>query len=214
MADFPPAAPTTVQQIIPSYLYVQYNDDADLQAFVAAYNNLAQGYLDWSNQTSLAVYTDPAIAGPLLDWVGAGLYGLARPSLPSGQITSRGPFNTYVLNRIAFNTRQQLGGGTFYATTDDVYKRILTWLFYKGDGKLFNVRWLKRRIVRFLYGANGTDADVSATNVVGVTFPSVSQVNITITGVPGTIANILKSAIDAGILELPFQFSYVVTITP
>jgi hypothetical protein len=64
---------TPLQQTIPSYLYAQYSDDENLQAFVDAYNSLSQGYLDWFNSRPLGLYTSPNIAGPLLDWVGQGV---------------------------------------------------------------------------------------------------------------------------------------------
>ena len=42
-----------MQDTIPAYPYQQYADDADIQAFFAAYNSLAQGYLDWYNSPFL-----------------------------------------------------------------------------------------------------------------------------------------------------------------
>ncbi|WMJ65680.1 hypothetical protein RBI80_00330 [Klebsiella variicola] len=33
----------------------------------------------------------------------------------------------------------------------------MTWNFYKGDGFYFSIPWIKRRILRFLLGVNGTD---------------------------------------------------------
>src|SRR5208282_391744 len=43
---FPPVGPVTVQGMLSSYLYTEYNDDEDLQAFVTNYNLLAQQTLD------------------------------------------------------------------------------------------------------------------------------------------------------------------------
>lgn len=53
---------------------------------------------------------------------------------------------------------------------DDILKRALTWHLYKGDDKYFDVRWLKRRVMRFLDGINGTDQGTSTTYNVSVTF--------------------------------------------
>lgn len=242
-ASFPPSGPVTVQNIIPSYLYQQYSDDDDLQAFIGAYNSLAQGYLNWFNQIGLPIYTGAAIAGGLLNWVGQGLYGIARPYLPSGTNQNIGPLNTWVLNYIPLNDLKKVGNQNYYATTDDVYKRCITWAFYKGDGKVFNVRWLKRRIAQFLNGANGVAFNVDDTYQVSVTFGVGAQVNIRIlSGIrvvttasllntftlnsmglniinstftsysQFAMAPILKAAIDSGALELPFQFTYVVTV--
>lgn len=180
MADFPPLAPVTIQNTIRSYLYWQYNDDDDLQAFVDAYNQIAQEYLDWFNQTPLPDYTNPNISGLLLDWVAEGLYGLSRPTLPSGMSQVVGPFNTYGFNALPFNTRRQVGSDNYYLTSDDTFKRILTWLFFKDDGKVFDIRWLKRRIMRFLNGVDGVNYNVDNTYQISVTFGVNDQVNIRI----------------------------------
>lgn len=240
---FPPDGLTTLTKVIKSYPYQEYSDDDDLQAFVQAYNEMAQQYIDWFNQIGLPVYTGPLIVDALLDWVAEGLYGFIRPVLPSGRNKDLGPFNTYVLNGLAFNTRKRIGPQNYAATTNDTFKRILTWHLFKGDGKQFNIRWLKRRVMRFLEGVNGINFNVDQTYQISVTFGVDNQVNIrlvsgfrTITGgalfnrnrlntMPfnriisvftplGTFAEapILKAAIDAGVLELPFQFNYVVTI--
>lgn len=238
---FPPSVPGSLSRVIPSYLYEQYADDEDLQAFVSAYNSLSQQYVDWLNTVNLPVY--PGLSGGLLDWVGTGLYGYPRPSLSSGHNRNLGPFNTYVLNGLAFNRIRRLGVGNVVATSDDVYKRAITWHFYKGDGKVFNLRWLKRRVMRFLNGASGGAPNIDNTYAVSVTFGVGNQVNIrlasgvrSVTGgaifnrfrlnsVPFNRVNssftstaapanapLLKEAIDSGVLELPFQFTYVVTI--
>ncbi|MES2048843.1 MAG: hypothetical protein V4447_10610 [Pseudomonadota bacterium] len=202
-------------QTIPSYAYVQYNDDADIVGFVNAFNVMAQEYVDFFNQIGLPIYTGPMIAGALLDWVAAGLYGFQRPALSGGVLVS-----------------------------DDVFKRIITWHFYKGDGKVFDIRWLKRRIMRFLAGADGTDPGISQTYQISVTFgpPNIVYINILsgigniqdgfffnqqqfnasefeylkvigTTYVDTTMAATLKQAIDAGVCELPFQYTYVVGIS-
>ncbi len=201
---------------IPSYLYYEYSDDADLQGFVAAYNTLAQQYVDWFNQVSLPVYTGPLLTGSLLDWVASGLYGIDRPALAGATLV-----------------------------TDDVFQRVISWHFYKGDGKVFDVRWLKRRIMRFLIGANGTDPGINQTYQISVRFMGNGVIDINVyTGIaifgPGsmfntgqfntskfndmgliirhyvdtTLAPELKQAIDAGVLELPFQYVYNVSIAP
>jgi hypothetical protein len=145
-------------------------------------------------------------SGSLLDWIANGLYGQYRPIL----------------------------GGVL--TTDDVFQRCITWAFYKGDGKVFNVRWLKRRIQRWLTGSNGTDQGVNQTYNISVTFssPNVCHINI-LTNSSGTsggafntyqynttqyneayfnisIASLLREAIESGAVELPFMYEYIVTI--
>lgn len=232
-------------QTIPSYLYVEYNDDEDLQAFVSAFNQLTQQYVNWFNQIGLPIYTGTLIVGELLDWVASGLYGVSRPSLAgAGQTRVLGPFNTQRFNQLEFNRRQVISSSTFYQTNDDIYKRILTWNFYKGDGHVFNVRWLKRRIMRFLYGINGTDPGVSQTNQISITFGLDHVVNINIQSHLATLisgamfnrigfnkvnfngfkvtvtnlnpvidASILATAINSGVLQLPFQYTYIVNVS-
>lgn len=174
------ASPVALQNILKSYLYQEYSDDDDLQAFVDAFNQIAQAYLDWLNAVNLPIYTSETVFGALLDWVAEGLYGISRPTLPSGRAQLVGPFNTYEYNALAFNTRHFTGSQNYYLTDDDVFRRIITWHFFKGDGKVFNVRWLKRRIMRFLEGLNGVNYNVDETYQVSVIFGIGNQVNITI----------------------------------
>lgn len=242
--DIPtPITYTSLTKTIPSYLYLQYSDDSDLQAFVASYNTMTQQYVDLFNQINLPIYTGPMIVGPVLDWVAEGLYGISRSSLPSGNNKSFGPLNTFTANSMVPNGYKLIGPNNYYATNDDIFKRIITWHFYKGDGKVFNVRWLKRRILRFLNGSNGEDCATDQTYQISVEFGIGNQINIRIlngvaslTGgalprrfTPNTMmpnqanikitvltplqyAPILQSAINAGVLELPFQYTYVVSI--
>ena len=238
---FPPAGPSSLLTTIGSYLYQEYSDDDDLQAFVAAYNESVQAYVDWFNRTNLPVYTGAPIAGALLDWVAVGLYGYPRPVLPSGLSQDLGPLNTWALNTLPLNDQELLGPPNFYVTSDDVYKRCLTWHFGKGDGKYFNVRWLKRRVMRFLTVPDGDWGNVDQTYPISVTWGTGNQVNINLQGIYRTalggailnsgalntfyldefettsynipvspLAPIFKAAADAGVLELPLQFTWVV----
>jgi hypothetical protein len=178
---FAPTGPLTVlfyNGQIASYLYQEYNDDDDLQAFVDSYNAIAQVYLDWFNTINLPVYTGDQIMGALLDWVGQGLYGVIRPALSSGQNTDIGPLNTWMFNQIPLDDRIIVSPGDVVATSDDIYKRIITWNYYKGDGRTFDVRWLKRRIMRFLEGVNGTAPLINNTWQVSVSFGIGNEVSI------------------------------------
>lgn len=240
-AEFPPSGPTTLTRTIPSYLYQQYNDDDDLQAFVDAYNSIAQDYVTWFAEIGLPIYTGAQISGALLDWVAAGLYGMTRPRLPSGRVQTLGPLNTYAFNTMVLNLLRLEGPSSFYLTSDDIFKRILTWHLFKGDSKTFNVRWLKRRVMRFLTGIDGTGGEVDQTYQVSVTFGTDHQVNINLQStrryarggailgaglmnsfylnefvttsvvVPvSPLVGVFKAAVDAGVLELPFQFTWIV----
>jgi hypothetical protein len=205
--------PVTIQNVIKSYLYWEYNDDDDIQAFVNAYNTIAQEYLDILNGLNLPIYTNINVTQTppnLLDWVCTGLYGYPRPVLPTGLQKELGPYDTVPFNTLQYNQYKIGTISTYYATTDDVYKRCLTWHFFKGDGKYFDVRWLKRRLMRFLYGTNGVNYNVDQTYPVSVSFAGYGSVDIILPNLP--MSATLKAALDSGVLELPFQFTFNVSI--
>lgn len=213
---WPPAAPTTLQNLVEAYVYQQYNDDPDVPSFFVAYNEIAQAYLDWFNETPLPVYTSDAISGSLLDWVARGLYGMTRPVFPSGSNRIVGPFNTEAFNAIVFNKLSLSGSSSFTVTNDDIFKRVITWWFFKGDGFQFSIPWFKRRIMRFLIGANGqngpANSGIDNTYPVSVTF-SGTTVDVAIKN--GTSSYpaypVLASGLESGILQVPFQFSFSVS---
>jgi hypothetical protein len=209
-----------------SYLYTQYQDDDDLQATRVVYNQATQTYVDWFNTVGLPFY--PGLNGPLLDWVVRGLYGMTRPSFLS-PATPLGPFNTVPLNTspMTFNA---FVPSTSYATSDDALKRMLTWNFYKGDGKRFCMRWLKRRVMRFLAGVNGLDPQPGTAGFVvgtentsaigahvasgGVLTVNVSQsaLSALLAVTPGVLP-LFQLAFQSGVLEIPAQFpTYIVNI--
>jgi hypothetical protein len=234
----PPPSPT----ILPAYPYVQYNDDDDILAFFGAYNQYAQAYADWFNALHLPVYTSYPIADDLLDWVAKGLYGMARPAISSSAGEFIGPLATFSGAEMGFAYDLFIGEEDLQVVDDDVFRRILTWHIQKSMGKVFNVRWLKRRIIQFLNGLNGVPFNVDQTYDVSVTFGPGNQVNInfsfgtwsdedgiypgwagmaeyayaqeTATFTPNTPIDgaLLKAAIQSGVLELPFQFTYVVNL--
>lgn len=211
-----------LQNTIPSYLYVQYADDDNLQAFVQSYNQMTQAYVTWFDTIGLPFY--PGLTGDLLTWVVLGLYGLPRNALQSSSSAALGMLNTENLNYTqgpgTLNSYIP-SSSTYYSLTDDVLKRILTWDFYKGDGKRFCMRWLKRRIMRFLVGVNGidpqpTNAVVGAENTsaisaqvsAGVLTVQISQSTISalVALTPG-ILQVFQEAFQGGALDLPAQYT-------
>lgn len=171
-------APPPGPSILPAYPYVQYNDDDDIQAFFGAYNEYAQAFSDWANALHLPVYTSDPISGALLDWVAEGLYGMARPFISSAAFEFIGPLDTFSGAELGFAYDYPIGDENLIAVTDDIFRRILTWHIQKSYGKLFNIRWLKRRIIQFLRGVNGVPFNVDETYEVSVTFGPGNQVNI------------------------------------
>ena len=202
-----------LQKIIPSYVYSQYADDDNIQGFVAAYNTLAQQYLNTFLTLGLPLY--PNLTGALLDWVALGLYGYARPVLPSGHGNTTGPFNTWAFNTVVLNSRKVRGPANYYVTSDDVYIRCLNWNFFKGDGFRFTVEWLKRRVARFLFGPGAPappaqfttwNYDVAGNYRISVTFGTENEVTIRIVN---GIRSIVKGAIFNKFLFNTTRFNYL-----
>ena len=229
-------------EVIPSYAYYQYNDDDNIRAWFDSYNTIAQQYVDWFVNINLPVWTNPQLSGTLLDWIAAGIYGKTRQTLPVGTALQQGPYATWLYGQGLYAQYKSTSSGTFYETTDDIFKRILTWHLYKADGNIINIRWLKRRIMRFLFGTNGADIGTDNSNKISVIIiGNVVYINMIVGsqtlksaalyagflygsmpfgyGVSMTQSftilpyyNILKAAIDAGVLELPFGYTYAVNI--
>jgi hypothetical protein len=193
-----------LQNIIPSYLYWEYSDDSDLQAFVSSQNSLAQGYLEWFNQTPLALYTSPSISGPLLDWVGQGIYGIKRPVLASETSSTIAGYNSAAYDTVAYNSLQFFQSGTASIADDDIYKRVLTWNTYRGDGEQFTMGWLKNRVGRFINGANGSDWPV----LNNPPFITVSGNVFTIQAFATTAFTSLTQCANNNELALPFQYVF------
>jgi hypothetical protein len=224
---------------IQSYLYQQYaydNTTQYIQPFFTAYNTQSQTNLDRINNLNLPIYW--GLSGALLDWVALSLYGFERPVLPQGNSRTLGLYNTNELNEFQYNEEYVLAPQTFYECTDDIFKRCITWNFFKGDGMQFDIQWLKRRVVRFLLG--GANPNIQEHWQISVTFPAEDEVIIHIRQgissggegslfntfeldktplntptqivnlIPIDLAPILASAINAGVLQLPVGFTYTV----
>lgn len=191
----------TTTEIIKSYPYVQFADDENITAWFDAYNAYAQQYLDWFNNTPLAVYTRSEISGALLDWVGNGVYGCYRTPIAFGNSRSIGPLNTYTPNYIPFNQGKELSDQTSFTMTDDIFKRVITWNFYKGDGVQLSIPWLKKRIARF------TDLNFMD---VSVTVGADRAVTVKITGASSEILSYLQSIMELGLVNLPIGYTFTV----
>ena len=191
----------TTTEIIKSYPYVQFADDENITAWFDAYNSYAQQYLDWFNNTPLAVYTRSEISGALLDWVANGVYGCYRTPIAFGNSRSIGPLNTYTPNYIPFNQGKELSDVASFTMTDDIFKRVITWNFYKGDGVQISIPWLKKRIARFT-GLNFMD--------ISVTVGANKSVTVKVTGADSEILSYLQSIMQLSLVNLPIGYTFTV----
>ena len=240
--NFPVAA--GVQSTIFAYLFQEWtigSGSDDLQSFVNAFNSVSQAYVNWFVGVSLPIYTQQSglAVGGLLDWVALGLYGFLRPLLPLGTATAIGPIDSAVIDdpRLPVDGWVVVEPSSFQTVTDDIFKRIMTWHLYLGDGKQFTTRWLKRRVMRFLIGVNGTGGEPIGSDIVmsldsfgnPVYWPTyynigdTSDVSLQWSGNNATItiynsgsylaAPILQAAIAAKVLELPVPYSWTVVLS-
>lgn len=231
-----------LEDIIRSYLYTQYNDDDNIRAFVTAYNTMAKNIYDWMKNANLPIFVGGYNAGDQLRWIARGIYGVKPPVLSSGRQLVLGAFNTFTFNTVPFNTRKVINQSEQVVVSDDLFKRVMTWNFYKGDGFYFTIPWLKRRIMRFLTGVNGVDVVNDQHWSISVLFSgegaSVSIIKgfrkLTDSSVYNTqtfnsraynqktsvliksneyeYASLFKQAFDSGLLHMPFYQPVSVTI--
>jgi len=218
---------------IGAYPFRQYADDPNIVVWFDTFNSAAQQYLAWfSGQTGEGVLLGAyqGLTGAVLQWIAAGLYGVSYyNALASPTQEAIGPLNTETLNSEPLNFFAA-PSTTSYQVTDDVFKRILTWNLYKGDGKRFCVRWLKRRVMRFLVGTDGIDPQPwnegfeigpENTNAISVEFSgqtctvSINQLAISAqTQLAPNILPIFQAAFLApGVLEKPIEWTWACTIT-
>jgi hypothetical protein len=224
-------------EVVPTYVYGQYADDQNIQSFFAGVNTEGQGYIDWFYQTALSVYTSSAINGPLLDWIGQGIYGISRPSVSTLNSRSYGAYNTIAYSSLSYNTRKKTNSGTSQLASDDIYKRVLTWYVYLGDGRQMSIQWLRRRVARFLFGVNGSDVSANTFQQVSISRPptgcsgafgsaayntqayntlksrkTLAARSLTIGIPPGDVSEAFQALVNEGYLALPFQVRFTVSI--
>jgi len=231
-----------LDDIIRSYLYTQYNDDENIQAFIDAYNTLAKDVFDWMKKANLPVFINGFNAGDQLKWIASGIYGVKPPVLISSKRQVFGSYNTVMFNQLPYNGRKVKNDSNQVVVSDDLFKRIMTWNFYKADGFNFTIPWLKRRIMRFLTGVDGVDVANDQRWSVSVLFSgsgaSISIIkgyrkltnsalynsfgfntrsyqqdtSVLIQSTEYEYAALFKQAFDSGLLHMPFYQPVSVTI--
>lgn len=121
-----------LDDIIRSYMYTQYNDDDNLRAFFTAYNSMAQGIYDWMVNANLPIFIGDYNTGDQLRWIAHSIYGVLPPVISSSDQQEIGPYNTFEFNQLAFNEYRVIDQSNQVVVSDDLFKRIMTWNFYKG----------------------------------------------------------------------------------
>ncbi|EKN3637428.1 hypothetical protein ACNKYB_000867 [Yersinia enterocolitica] len=231
-----------LDDIIRAYLYQQYNDDENIQAFVDAYNTLAKDIYGWMKDANLPVFVGGYNAGDQLRWIALGIYGVKPPVLSSDKRRISGPFNAMLFNQLPYNGRVVKNESEQVVASDDVFKRVMTWNYYKGDGFNFTIPWLKRRIMRFLTGVDGVDVVNDQRWSISVLFSSSGasisivkgyrkltssslynastfntrsfnqKTSVLIKSNEYEFASLFKQAFDSGLLHMPFYQPVSVTI--
>jgi hypothetical protein len=209
---FPPTYSQPVQQVIPAYPYGEYADDDNVTSFFDAANELTQNYVSFFYGLNLPIYTQASIAGDFCDWVINGIYGLYRQPIQTGVNEVYGPINTFPIDTLDIDGFKIVSQASYFLMSDDIFKRCLTWAFYKGDGRQFSIPWLKRRIMRFLNGTNGMAPPIDQTYTVSVTLQAENAVTITIPS-SNPMAQMFQVLVQNALLELPFQFSFTVVLS-
>lgn len=209
---------TALTQQLPAYPYQQYASDPNIVAFFDAYNQISQGtatlptYLFGLNQFNALNLPNYRIqSGDLLNWIGLGLYGESHNALTIIQAYTEGPLDTYPFNELQPNQEKITLSTTSVPVNDAAYIRIIQWNNFKGDGFQFSLRWLKRRVWRFLtpFGYIFPDETYS----VSVTFTGPTAVDISVPLAQFPTAQLLQAAVASRVVLLPFQYTFTVTIT-
>lgn len=208
-----------LNKIIEAYQYQQYADDDNIRAFFDAYNNQAQAIYDWMKGANLPIFIGGFNSGSQLNWIAYGIYGQTPPSMVSSKSVTYGPYNTIYFNQLAYNKRKKISTNSQIVASDDVFKRIMTWNFYKGDGFNFTTTWLKRRVRRFLEGSLGTDVVNDQQWGISVSYTGDGGIEIDLSPpdsgdgyVDLSFASILQSAFNNELLHMPFWASVNVTL--
>ncbi|MXV36804.1 MULTISPECIES: hypothetical protein [unclassified Saccharibacter] len=202
--------------IAPAHAYQQFSDDANIVAFFKAYNQLAQESLSWMVTHPMALYIGPALEGNLLTYCAFCLYGQFRYRISYTEIRSiSGEIDGADIDRLTIDDTAIDKHYDGSAISDDLFKRILTWNFYKGDGLNFSIPWLKRRIMRFLTGENGHAWRFNSTHPVSVRCVG-KRVIITLDRAdwPDELTALLGRILTNGILNVPPMRTFTLSLHP
>lgn len=203
----------SLQQPPQSYLYGEYSDDQDLVASRKVFNAQVQSIYSWLINTCLSDYRQDPVSGALLDWVGLGVYGMARRlTIPgSGGLVKSpwadGAWAEAVWAGLVVNR----DGASVVNLTDDLFRRALTWNTYLADGSVFTTTWLRRRVIRFLYGANGFDVNTANWySSISIEWVDARQAKVVLPGdTPQDLLLVLSYGLSTGYLRTPIGYTFL-----
>lgn len=200
-----------------SYLYGQYADDKSLKATRDAYNTESSDIFSWMQTTPISDHRSDKITGNLLDWLAGGIYNMSRKVMVSATTgTVTGSIGDVVLGDVPLadgNVTQP--NNIAINLSDDQFKRSITWNTYSGDGWIFNTDWLRRRITRFMFSANGySDFNVADMQLVDIRWTDIRTASIFVTApaLSSVVASILSIGINNGYLQTPIGYTFNVSL--
>jgi hypothetical protein len=204
---------SVLQNIPPSYQYGQYQLDPNVQASVDAFNGEAEGIFYWLQNYPIADYRTDPISGDLLSWVGLGLYNMPRTVQVSTVYNRSLSIADSPYGNIAFaSTDYQNFTSTVLNLTDDQYRRCITWNIYSGDGWVFNTTWLRNRVARFLYSADGySDITIGELSNVNINWLGDRQAQIFAVTQDTALVDLMNIAILNEYLQTPLGYNFTLT---
>lgn len=199
--------------LAPAYPYQQFNDDADIVALFSSYNQLANTILDWLLSRPLACYMRESISAGLLDYAAYCIYGVRRYQIGYSNIdTISGAIDTITINQLPIDGNAIAVHAGSTKLSDDIFKRILTWNFYRGDGTQFSIPWLKKRIMRFLTGTQGRAWRFNGTLPVSVIVQnSIVTIQVAHGVATSELIQTLNILLRNGIVHVPSALTYNIT---
>lgn len=182
------------------FAYDQWQGIPEVVAYFGATKHFTHEIIRELTEKSFSDYFK--FKGDMLDYIALCIYGEMRPAyLNSGDYKAFGALNSLPLNQDPLNSTKVMWDTDGEAVTDEIFRRIITWNFYKGDGRMPSIPWIKRRCKRFLTGNWLDQGDLGN---ISLKFNR-NVITIKSTGF-GIWDKILGDAIESGVLKLPFGF--------
>lgn len=225
-----------VDKILPAYPFIQYRDDENIVAFFDAYNELAQEYLTVFNKLNLGFWPSEIINAEFLDWIALGIYGVKRERIieidypppqkieedpiQADEFKTAGVYDSIEYNVIAYNEFKEKATLTTEYMSDDFFRRILLWNFFKDDRFQFSIPWLKNRIARFFKAKRSDPFNTEDCYNLSYYSVQVNKGTFTITidkqaytdseGEHEDLFKFFKLCAETRIINIPFQYTYIV----